>query len=183
MKKTMMKTLLSSLLVALVLVGGTLAYLKASDSPLINTFKLAKVSTEIYEQKGVQKAPQVKNTGESPVYVRAKAVITDLPEGVTVDLKNAYNLTDWEDGKDGFYYYKRILQPASNGKTSMTEPLFTITTDSSGGSNVKVETDIDVFDENQEATFSIEVYQEAVLAPANAQYKLNDAQAAFNEKG
>lgn len=182
MKKTVMKTLLSSLLVALVLVGGTLAYLTASDSPLINTFKLAKVSTEIHEETGVDKAPQVKNTGESPVYVRAKAVITDLPEGVTVDMNSAYNTDKWEDGNDGFYYYREILQPSTDSNPSMTAPLFTIATDESGNSNVKVETDMAVFDISKPATFSIEVYQEAVLAPANAQYKLSDAQAAFNKK-
>lgn len=183
MKKRVMKTLISSLLVALVLVGGTLAYLKASDSPLINTFKLAKVSTEIFEETGVNKAPQVKNTGESPVYVRAKAVITDLPEGVTVDMNGAYNTANWEYGNDGFYYYKKILQPSTDSNPSMTAPLFTIATDESGNSNVKVETDTDVFDTSKPATFSIEVYQEAVLAPANAQYKLSDAKAAFDKKG
>lgn len=175
MKKRVMKTLISSLLVALVLVGGTLAYLKASDSPLINTFKLAKVSTEIYEETGVNKAPQVKNTGESPVYVRAKAVITDLPEGVTVDLEDAYNLSVWEDGKDGFYYYKGILQPSTDGTPSMTEKLFEVT-------KAGIQTPED-FEPEGEASFSIEVYQEAVLAPADGQYSLTAAKKAFEKKG
>lgn len=175
MKKTVMKTLLSSLLVALVLVGGTLAYLTASDSPLINTFKLAKVSTEIHEETGGDKAPQVKNTGESPVYVRAKAVITDLPEGVTVDMNSAYNTDKWEDGKDGFYYYKEILQPSTGETPSMTEKLFEVT-------EAKIQTP-EGFEPDGEASFSIDVYQEAVLAPADGQYSLSAAKEAFNEKG
>lgn len=175
MKKRVMKTLISSLLVALVLVGGTLAYLKASDSPLINTFKLAKVSTEIFEETGVNKAPQVKNTGESPVYVRAKAVITDLPEGVTVDMSNAYNKGKWEDGGDGFYYYMEILQPSTDGTPSMTEKLFEVT-------KAGIQTP-EGFEPEGEASFSIEVYQEAVLAPADGQYSLPAAKGAFNKKG
>ena len=47
MRKPIVKTLLSILLVAVVLVGGTLAYLMASDSPVLNTFKLAEVKTDI----------------------------------------------------------------------------------------------------------------------------------------
>ena len=175
MKKRVMKTLISSLLVVLVLVGGTLAYLKASDSPLINTFKLAKVSTEIFEEAGVNKAPQVKNTGESPVYVRAKAVITDLPEGVTVDMSNAYNKGKWEDGGDGFYYYMEILQPSTDGTPSMTEKLFEVT-------KAGIQTSGD-FELEGEASFSIEVYQEAVLAPADGQYSLTAAKEAFDKKG
>ena len=46
MKKLSVRILLSVLLVAVVAVGGTLAYLMASDSPLLNTFALAEVETE-----------------------------------------------------------------------------------------------------------------------------------------
>lgn len=177
MKKRVMKTLLSSLLVALVLVGGTLAYLKASDSPLINTFKLAKVSTEIFEETGVNKAPQVKNTGESPVYVRAKAVITDLPEGVTVDMSKAYNTPDWQyNAEDEFYYYRKILLPAANSETpSLTSKLFTIT-------NVQIKNEPG-FTPTAGMNFSVDVYQEAVLAPANGDWSMKAAKEAFDKKG
>ena len=79
MKKITIRVLLSVLLVAVVAVGGTLAYLYATDSPLLNTFALAEVHTEIDEPESgtaADKTAKVVNTGESPVYVRARVVIS-----------------------------------------------------------------------------------------------------------
>ncbi len=150
MKKSIAKTLLSVLLVAAVLVGGTLALLVATDSPAINTFKAAQVETNIVEPEGgnsSQKTPAIQNTGKSPVYVRAVFKTTDLPEGVTCTPN--LNKTDWTDGSDGFYYYNKILQP---GKT--TTALFNGVT-------------VNGAPKDPNASFSVDVYQESILAPTH----------------
>lgn len=188
--KPIIKVLLSVLLVTVALVGGTLAYLVASDDPIINTFKLANVNTEIEEPSGGNastKTPEVKNIGESTVFVRAKAVVV-TGDGSSVpvteaDLRINYNNADyhkpasggnnWEDkdgvcwmyGGDGWYYYNRTL-----AKNDITEPLF---------DGVEVtNTELD-----ETANFDIYVYHESVIVgpgqATNGVVDLGVAQDAF----
>lgn len=172
MKKITIRVLLSVLLVAVVAVGGTLAYLYATDSPLLNTFALAEVHTEIEEPESdtaANKTATVVNTGESPVYVRARVVISGADaEALQDKFTFTYNTEYWENGEDGFYYYKGIL-PANSEENSVTEPLFT---------GVTVRNDVD-----KTKQFSVDVYQESVLAPADAEWDLPDAKDAFKAKG
>ena len=66
MKKPVIRILLSLLLVAVVAVGGTFAYLMATDSPLLNTFTLAEVETKVDEPESgtaSDKKADVQNTG------------------------------------------------------------------------------------------------------------------------
>lgn len=171
MKKPIIRILLSVLLVAVVAVGGTLAYLMASDSPLLNTFALAEVETEIKEPPSgteAEKNAGVKNTGESPVYVRARVVVSGLEEN---QLTVIYNTKDWQFNEDdNFYYYMGIL-PAQSGVGSETPALFT---------SVQVADTVP-----KEAEFSVDVYQESVLAPAgdDVKWELQDAINAFAAKG
>ena len=162
---------------AVVAVGGTLAYLYATDSPLLNTFALAEVHTEIEEpvtDVAENKDPKVQNVGKSPVYVRARAVISggdadviEANEWITI----IYNEPEWVNGGDGFYYYTDILQPKAEGASAnpATEELFT---------NVKVDPQV-----SPEAEFYLDVYQESVLAPADGTWSLKAAQDAFTAKG
>lgn len=186
--KPIIKVLLSVLLVTVALVGGTLAYLVANDDPIINTFKLANVNTEIEEPGGGNastKTPWVENIGESTVFVRAKAVVV-TGDGSSVpvteaDLEILYNddtyikpengniWTDtpgvcWMDGHDGWYYYNRTL-----AKGAQTEPLF---------DGVTVNPDLD-----KGAKFDIYVYHESVIVgpgqATNGVVDLRVAQDAF----
>lgn len=166
MRKPMIRILLSLLLVVVVAVGGTFAYLMATDSPLLNTFTLAEVETEIEEtgSTSADKSAVVKNTGKSPVYVRARVVVSGVDPNL---LGVKYNTSNWQDGGDGFYYYMSIL-PADPSSQPSTSALFT-------GVNV----DLDV---GPDATFSVDVYQESVLAPADGTWSITAAQAAFAAK-
>lgn len=176
MKKLSVRILLSVLLVAVVAVGGTLAYLMASDSPLLNTFALAKVETEIEEpasDTAANKTAKVVNTGDSPVYVRARVVISGGDAAVLESdnlITFTYNTEAWQDGDDGFYYYMGIL-PAESGENSKTPALFT---------GVQVADTV-----SKDAEFSVDVYQESVLAPAgdDVEWELQDAIDAFAAKG
>lgn len=167
MRKPMIRILLSLLLVVVVAVGGTLAYLTATDSPLLNTFTLAEVETEIVEDgsTSADKSAVVKNTGKSPVYVRARVVVSGV-DPTLLDVK--YNTSNWQNGGDGFYYYMSIL-PADPSTKPSTSALFT-----------RVDVDSNV---GPDATFSVDVYQESVLAPADGSWTLDAAKAAFGAKG
>ena len=80
-KKRMIQAVLSVLLIAVIAVGGTLAYLVASDNPVVNTFTFAKVDTDIDEPSGgngAAKKPKIQNKGNTEVFVRAKVVVTTL---------------------------------------------------------------------------------------------------------
>lgn len=153
-RKPLITLLLSVLLVAVVLVGGTLAYLVAEGDLVINSFALAEVDTEIIEDPSgdaADKAPYVVNNGASTVFVRARAVVVtrdDSAAPVTADDMNInYNTTDWTLNGDWYYYNDPLAQG------DQTEPLF-----------VGV-TDIDVEDG---ALFDIYVYHESVLAKGTA---------------
>lgn len=167
MRKPMIRILLSLLLVVVVAVGGTFAYLTATDSPLLNTFTLAEVETEIVEDgsTSADKSAVVKNTGKSPVYVRARVVVSGV-DPTLLDVK--YNTSNWQNGGDGFYYYMSIL-PADPSTKPSTSALFT-----------RVDVDSNV---GPDATFSVDVYQESVLAPADGSWTLDAAKAAFGAKG
>lgn len=162
MRKPMIRILLSVLLVAVVAVGGTLAYLVASDSPLLNTFALMRISTEVEEPStgtAETKDPKVKNTGTADVYVRAIAyvVMVDKDGNEYVDpvaaakVSPVYNTAKWGDGGDGYYYYTSKLAP-----NATTEELFT---------DVTVASDM-----STDQSFRVYVYQESVLAETNTNY-------------
>ena len=90
------------------------------------------------------KIAEVKNTGESPAWIRVKLEKSiTLKEGGEADLSLLgldINTTGWTE-KDGYYYYNEILQP---GET--TAPLFTkVTFDAKMGNeyqNAKAEIDL-----------------------------------------
>lgn len=167
-RKSIITLLLSVLLIAVVLVGGTLAYLVAEGDLVINSFALAEVKTDIEEPEendnASAKTPYVKSTGSSKVYVRARAVVVTRdgsPVPVTeADMtiryndetfdpatrKNEWENTGayWQSNGDGWYYYTVALN-----KGDKTEPLF------DGVENITVE---------HNALFDIYVYHESVLA-------------------
>lgn len=170
MKRPTIRILLSLLLVVVIAVGGTLAYLMATDSALSNTFALAEVETNVEEPENgtaATKTAKVTNTGDSPVYVRARVVISGGDAGVVQDKITFTYSSDWVTGNDGFYYYQGIL-PANQGDASKTPALFT---------GVTVDDDVP-----KDAEFSVDVYQESVLAPSDGTWTLDAAKAAFGAK-
>lgn len=180
-RKPIFTLLLSVLLVAAVLVGGTMAYLYASDAAVVNEFKLADVDTVIKEDPEgapADKKPTVYNQGDSEVYVRARAVVVTNDESSepvsAADVNIRYNTEDytnqdatwenapenfWIDGGDGWYYYNQSLT-----KNASTEPLF----------DGVVVNDVN-WDEPDSVKFDIYVYHESVVASAG-----DSCQEAFN---
>ncbi len=103
------------------------------------------------------KIVSVENTGSAPAWVRVKIEKTVEPADAAVtglDTKYVglnYDETNWVDGKDGFWYYKSILEP---GRT--TPNLFD-----------KVTFSKDMGNEYMNCTFNIIVSAQAVQSDNN----------------
>lgn len=128
MKKNLKKSFLLLIAIAALLimtVGGTVAYLVTSAGPVENKFEPVEVTTEIVEgfDGKVKQNVAIKNTGDIPVYVRAKVVANwcdkngNIVAPWTDDI--SYNTTDWTEGSDGYWYHKGAVAAGS-----WTENLF-----------------------------------------------------------
>ena len=140
------KVLLVSLLVALlavVIVGSSLAYFTANDEKK-NTFTVGNVKIEIVEEKWdeaveaeenkdmypgqtIDKDPVVNNIGKNPAFIRVSvsdldqfgenAMITYATGGVEGKLGEG-----WVDGNDGFFYFTKAVDPEA-GTTALFETI------------------------------------------------------------
>lgn len=130
--------------------SGIYAYFSDTESKQ-NTLSIGADTTEIAEEFDPPeeiapgtvfvKKPSVKNTGSVPCYVR---VLCEFSDSMYEDLFSLdFNTDDWTGKQDdGYYYYKRILNPGST-----TEPLFTTVT-YSGGQDFDSEFEIIVCEES-----------------------------------
>lgn len=109
--------ILGLLLVALLGVAGTYAYLIATTSPVENSFTPATVSCEIDETftNNIKTNVRIENTSDVDAYIRASIVVSfvDANEntvGIVPVLGKDYTMelnlndTSWFKGGDGFYY-------------------------------------------------------------------------------
>lgn len=181
-KRMLTATLLA--LVMMVAVGATLALMASTSNSVTNTFAAAQVETEI-EEDGLDmgnKEVTIVNNGKSPVYVRARImvsgvnpekieVVTTEPMGEAIEedtlylvMPNVGESKDWEQvsaepGKepalDDYYYYKKVLPgKEEDGKTFSTSPLLKKVVVGSGlATQLK-----------DDPNFSVTVYHESVLA-------------------
>lgn len=126
MKKNHRKSFLLLIAIAALLimtVGGTVAYLVTSAGPVVNTFEPVKVTTDIdedFDDKTVKKDVKITNTGDIPVYVRAKVVANwcDKDRNIVAPWKDniTYNETNWTKGSDGYWYYKGAVAAGDSTK-------------------------------------------------------------------
>lgn len=88
-KRMCIATLLA--LVMVVAVGATLALMASSPQFLTNTFAAADVDTEVDESIGEPdvKTVWIENNGKSPVYVRARIMVSGVAENQIVTCTQA----------------------------------------------------------------------------------------------
>lgn len=123
-KKKVSLLLVSLVLIAAIAVGSTVAFIATSTESITNTFNPANVTIDIDEkfESGVKTDVQVKNTGNTDAFIRAKIVVTwkDTNGNVSAtkpvlgedkDYTMTLNTTDWFLGSDGFYYCKTSVAP------------------------------------------------------------------------
>jgi hypothetical protein len=166
-KGWLMVLLLSITLSMVLLLAGTFAWLKASDS-VNNQFKLPQFQFDIPavdiftppanpmnpDGSPVDKRVGAVNNGDLPGFVRllvlptivASDGLTVLPARLGTEIIADLNTTDWADGGDGYYYYLSKL-PAGQ----QTPDLFT---------NVRLAAGLD--DSYKNASLTIEVKCEAI---------------------
>ena len=123
----------SVMLLLLVAVGTTIAYIFTETEPVENTFNPSKVSCAVVENgyepvsgeiqniSDIKSNVQIKNTGDTDAYIRVEVVVNwASADGSCVwaqkpadnDYEITYNLNgDWFDGGDGFYYYSKTISP------------------------------------------------------------------------
>lgn len=157
MKKNMKKKALltmSVVLLLLVAVGTTFAYIFTKTDPVVNTFTPSKVSCTVIENSGTtvfggiqntgdkKSNVQIKNTGDTDAYIRVTVVVNWMSDDGTKvwatkpvegeDYTISYNLSNgWVDGGDGYYYYTKAVPP-TNGD-NMTEVLIKNATQKNNG--------------------------------------------------
>lgn len=125
MRRRSLALLAVVVVLAMGLVGGTVAFLVANTGAVRNAFTPASVTAQINETfDGATKSNvTVTNTGNTEAYIRAAIVYNwvDANGGVYAGTPQAgtdYTLdlgSDWTPGNDGYYYYRYPV--AANGTT------------------------------------------------------------------
>lgn len=137
MKNFNRKSMLVIACIALVMtitVGGTLAYLIATDGPVTNTFEPCKVTCAVSEDftDGVNKNNvAITNTGDTDAYIRAAIVGNWYKDGkIVADWQISNGIFEgwlsggWIEGGDGYYYYNGVVSPSGTDNDT-TGYLFT----------------------------------------------------------
>ena len=180
------KWILSLLLVALIGVGATSAYLIASSGTVKNTFASGNVDTEIDEDlSNDNKIVKIENKGELPAYVRARIVVGGAnadkvvytaEEPATAELAESdqvyvilANQSDWaqatgETGHNDWYYYLKPLDSSEKTSALMTRVMV-------GG---KAQID--------EAHFTVTITQEAVVIGNDARSTADEIKTEFGKR-
>ena len=121
-KKLILLISIVAILILALTAGTTLAWLKASSGPVVNTFEPARVTSQVEEsiKDGVKSDVRIKNTSNIDAYIRATVVINWVDDKGNVaaqkpikdtDYTIEYNLSNdgWWQGNDGYYYYSSAV--------------------------------------------------------------------------
>lgn len=121
--------LLAILLIAIVAVGGTSAYLTTQTTGITNTFTPSLVDCEVEESfDGTTKSEvNVENTGDTEAYIRVKLVTYRVNDdgqhiGGTAkipDFTPGENWVKYENSDEGYYYYTVPVAPGTKPDTPL----------------------------------------------------------------
>lgn len=136
--------LLSMVLLIVIAIGGTVAYLVTKDEPVENTFTPSHVACEVTENFNgtVKENVNVQNTGNTEAYIRVKLVtyrVNDQNQhiGGAAAIPKFTPGTNWVL-HDGYYYYTLPVEPGKKPATDLIQSI-TLTgpyTDADGGKQV-----------------------------------------------
>ena len=136
---------LSLLLVATMVVGGTLAYLFTNTEPVENIFTPSYVSCSVREEfNGTTKSNvNVRNDSDINAYIRVKLVTYRVNAanqhiGGIADLPTFTLGAGWVKHTDGYYYYTQPVAPGASPAANLTDSM-TLTgvyNDADGGKQV-----------------------------------------------
>lgn len=106
------------ILILVMAIGGTVAFLVTHTDQIVNTFQPTDVTCEIIEDfnadKTVKKSAVVENTGKIPAYIRVAVVANtvDAEGNITgaADVRDKLASSGWTE-VNGYYYYNGVVQP------------------------------------------------------------------------
>ena len=106
------------ILILVMAIGGTVAFLVTHTDQIVNTFQPTDVTCEIIEDfndnNTVKTSAVVQNTGKIPAYIRVAVVANtvDAEGNITgaKDVSNELASSDWTE-VNGYYYYNGVVQP------------------------------------------------------------------------
>lgn len=116
-KKLILLISVVAILILALTAGTTLAWLKASSGPVVNTFTPARVTSQVEEsiKDGVKSDVRIKNTSNIDAYIRATVVINWVDKDGNVAAQKPVEGTDytikfpkgtkWFTGPGGYYYF------------------------------------------------------------------------------
>lgn len=110
------------ILILVMAIGGTVAFLVTHTDQIVNTFQPTDVSCEINEKfnddNTVKTSAVVENTGKIPAFIRVAVVANtvDADDNITgaADVRDKLASSGWTKVGD-YYYYNGVVQP--NEKT------------------------------------------------------------------
>lgn len=129
--KKVSATLVYLVLTALLIIGGTVAYIIASTGETKNEFTPGKVACEVQEtfENNIKSDVFIKNTGNTEAFIRAYINVRWEADGSTAESQivsavqpaagSDYELVlaengAWFKGSDGFYYHKAPVDPLAS---------------------------------------------------------------------
>ena len=106
------------ILILVMAIGGTVAFLVTHTDQIVNTFQPTDASCEINEKfnddNTVKTSAVVENTGKIPAYIRvavvANTVDADGSITDTADIRDKLASSGWTE-INGYYYYNGVVQP------------------------------------------------------------------------
>ena len=106
------------ILILVMAIGGTVAFLVTHTDQIVNTFQPTDASCEINEKfnddNTVKTSAVVENTGKIPAYIRvavvANTVDADGSITDTADVRDKLASSGWTE-INGYYYYNGVVQP------------------------------------------------------------------------
>ena len=122
---------LATVLILGLAIGGTVAWLTASDESITNTFTPSHVTCEVSEAfngaTGVKSNVNVKNTGDIPAYIRVKLATYRTNAagqhiGGTATLPTFTLGANWVE-YNGYYYYTKPVAPGGEPETNLTNSM------------------------------------------------------------
>lgn len=122
------KLVICLILLLMISVGGTIAFVVTHTSEIRNTFTESVVKCEVDEtfKDNVKSNVSIKNTGDTTAYIRAFVNVTWMNESGQVasvspiestDYRIDYSTSGWLKGSDVYWYYSLPVQP--NNKTAV----------------------------------------------------------------
>lgn len=106
------------ILILVMAIGGTVAFLVTHTDRIVNTFQPTDVTCEIQERfnddNTVKTSAVVKNTGKIPAYIRVAVVANtvDAKGNITgkADVRDKLESSGWTNVGD-YYYYNSVVKP------------------------------------------------------------------------